>query len=171
MCRIFFRVAKATSLHQHQWANKWTLLTRRPFTKSHYYFNSNGTNSKQSQTGKQGKLHRIRRKWRWGAGAAGWTVLSFLDWWLLIVGGYLSWQSVFLRWTPLGVVLVAAAQWHLHHREQTRQGLPLTAPHWQVTLNLFQNTTLRVSQLDAHLQNFNKKFFYEFRRHFTAPCR
>lgn len=95
-------VAKATSLHQHQWATKWSLLSRRPFTKSHYYFNSNGTNSKQSQTGKQ-------------------------------VGGYLSWQSVFLRWTPLGVVLVAAAQWHLHNREQSRQGLPLTAPHWQTT--------------------------------------
>lgn len=126
-----FRIAKATSLHQQQWSTKWTLLARRPFTKSHYYFNSNGTNTKQSQ-GKQGKLHRIRRKWRWGAGAAGWTVLSFLDWWLLIVGGYLSWQSIFLRWTPLGVVIVAAAQWHLHNREQHRLGLPRTAPGWQV---------------------------------------
>lgn len=82
-------------------------------------------------------MHRIRRKWRWGAGAAGWTVLSILDWWLLLVGGWLSWQSVVLRWTPLGLVFVAAAHWHLHNRDCQKKGLPRTAPHWQVRIVQF----------------------------------
>lgn len=133
---IFNRIAKATNLHQQQWTTKWTILSKRPFTKSHYYFNSSSTNSKQNHTGK-GKLHRIRRKWRWGAGAAGWTVLSILDWWLLLVGGWLSWQSVVLRWTPLGLVFVAAAHWHLHNRDCQKKGLPRTAPHWQVRIVQF----------------------------------
>lgn len=118
-----FRITKATNFRPKQWTPKWTIV-KRPFSKGANYQSSN-------QNGK-GKLHKIKRKWRWGAGA-GWTILSVLDWWLLAAGGWLSWQGVILRWTPLGVVLVAAAQWHLHNRECERKGLPKTAPHWQVS--------------------------------------
>jgi hypothetical protein len=124
---------------------------KRPFTKSQYYWNSN--NSKQNNQTSKGKLHKIKRKWRWGAGA-GWTILSILDWWLLAVGGWLSWQSVVLRWTPLGLVFVAAAQWHLHNRECEKKGLPRTAPHWQV----------RKNSLRKSLKNLN--FFFVFTQKF-----
>lgn len=123
-----YRISKATNFRPKQWTQKWTIV-QRPFSQSPY-------GSTKGQTGNQnanakGKLHKIKRKWRWGAGA-GWTILSVLDWWLLAAGGWLSWQGAVLRWTPLGVALVAAAQWHLHNRECQRKGLPRTAPHWQV---------------------------------------
>jgi hypothetical protein len=130
MITIFFllpsRISKATNFRPKQWTPKWTIV-KRPFSKSQHL---QGASHQSNQSGK-GKLHKIKRKWRWGAGA-GWTILSVLDWWLLAAGGWLSWQGVILRWTPLGVVLVAAAQWHLHNRECDGKGLPRTAPHWQV---------------------------------------
>lgn len=104
---------------------------KRPFSKSQQSGSANKNQTNGQSTGK-GKLHKIKRKWRWGAGA-GWTILSVLDWWLLAAGGWLSWQGAILRWTPLGVAVVAAAQWHLHNKECERQGIPRTAPHWQVS--------------------------------------
>jgi hypothetical protein len=123
------RISKATSFRPNQWTTQWTIV-KRPFSKSQQLHGSTKNQSNQSAKGR-GKLHKIKRKWRWGAGA-GWTILSVLDWWLLAAGGWLSWQGAVLRWTPLGVALVAAAQWHLHNRECERKGLPRTAPHWQV---------------------------------------
>ena len=52
----------------------------------------------------------------------------------MAAGGWLSWQGVILRWTPLGLCIVAAAQWHLHNKDCERKGLPRTAPAWQVNL-------------------------------------
>lgn len=126
------RISKATNFRPKQWTPRWTIV-QRPFSKSQHHGASKNQSNNQSANVK-GKLHKIKRKWRWGAGA-GWTILSVLDWWLLAAGGWLSWQGVVLRWTPLGVVLVAAAQWHLHNRECERKGLPRTAPHWQVILH------------------------------------
>lgn len=127
---LFVRISKAANFRPKQWTARWTVV-KRPFTSSQNQHGATKNQNNQSLSGK-GKLHKIKRKWRWGAGA-GWTVLSVLDWWLLAAGGWLSWQSTVLRWTPLGVVFVAAAQWHLHNRECERQGLPRTAPHWQVS--------------------------------------
>lgn len=85
----------------------------------------------RSGKGKFRKLSKtIHRQWTWSAGA-GWTILSVLDWWLLVAGGWLSWQGALLRWTPLGVCLAAAIQWHMHNRDLDRKGLPRTATKWQ----------------------------------------
>lgn len=54
----------------------------------------------------------------------------------MAAGGWLSWQGVILRWTPLGICIIAAAQWHLHNRECERKGLPKTAPAWQVMFHV-----------------------------------
>lgn len=127
---LSFRISKATNFRPKQWTPRWTIV-KRPFSKSQSHQHGASSNKSQANPNGKGKLHKIKRKWRWGAGA-GWTILSVLDWWLLAAGGWLSWQGVVLRWTPLGVVLVAAAQWHLHNKECARKGLPRTAPHWQV---------------------------------------
>lgn len=128
------RITKATNFRTKQWTPRWTIANR-PFSKSQFHNGSSTNQSNNPNSSGKGKLHRIKRKWRWGAGA-GWTILSVLDWWLLAAGGWLSWQGAVLRWTPLGVVIVAAAQWHLHNRECERKGLPRTAPHWQVIITL-----------------------------------
>jgi hypothetical protein len=128
-------------LRPKQWTSRWTIV-KRPFSLTNPYYqhstknsqNNNTNNNNQSKS--KGKLHKIKHKWRWGAGAS-WTILSFLDWWWLLAGGWLSWQGIVLRWTPVGLCLVAAAQWHLHNRECERKGLPRTAPAWQVTKLIF----------------------------------
>lgn len=122
-----FRISKATNFRPKQWTTNW-IVVKRPFSKSQAQYAP--TNNQKA--GGKGKLHKIKRKWRWGCGA-GWTILSVLDWWLLAAGGWLQWQGTVLRWTPLGVALMAAAQWHFHNRECERKGLPRTAPHWQVS--------------------------------------
>jgi hypothetical protein len=76
-------------------------------------------------------LHKIRQ-WKKWAGATILPTISILDWMLLAAGGWFSWQGIILRWTPIGIVFVAAASWHLHKRECIRNGLPQTAPAWQV---------------------------------------
>lgn len=100
--------------------------------------NKGGDKEEQGQgrsgKGKFLKLSKtIPRQWTWSAGA-GWTILSVLDWWLLVAGGWLSWQGALLRWTPLGVCLAAAIQWHLHNRDLDKKGLPRTATKWQTNV-------------------------------------
>lgn len=70
----------------------------------------------------------------------------------MAAGGWLSWQGVILRWTPLGLCIVAAAQWHLHNRECERKGLPRTAPAWQV--NTRKRVNLIKSQKYLYLNTF-----------------
>lgn len=111
-----------------------TIGKRSLFTSKQKEQNSNQhQQQQQQQQGRQskGKFNKIQRKWSWKAGA-GWTILSVLDWWLLAAGGWLTWRGVFLRWTPIGICMIAAAQWHLHNRELDRKGLPRTAASWQV---------------------------------------
>ncbi|CAO1405166.1 unnamed protein product [Diamesa tonsa] len=112
-----------------QWTPRWTMV-KRPFSKQHNNSTkaTNTGNVATGQGGTKGKLNKIRRKWRWGAGA---TILSVLDWWLLAAGGWLTWRGVFLRWTPIGFCLMAATHWHLHNKEMDRKGLPRTASQWQ----------------------------------------
>ncbi|XP_062559597.1 uncharacterized protein LOC134224275 isoform X2 [Armigeres subalbatus] len=57
-------------------------------------------------------------------------------------GGWLTWRGVFLRWTPIGICMIAAAQWHLHNRELDRKGLPRTAASWQ--MNMYCSLPLRM---------------------------
>ncbi|KAG5681798.1 hypothetical protein PVAND_011206 [Polypedilum vanderplanki] len=57
-------------------------------------------------------------------------------------GGWLSWQGAILRWTPLGICIIAAAHWHLHKRECERRGLPKTATAWQT--NVYCSLPLRL---------------------------
>lgn len=133
------RISKATNFRPKQWTQKWTIV-QRPFSKSQHQHGATKNQSNNPNANGKGKLHKIKRKWRWGAGA-GWTILSVLDWWLLAAGGWLSWQGTVLRWTPLGVVLAAAASWHMHNRECDGKGLPRTAPHWQVKFANFHPTT------------------------------
>lgn len=85
-------------------------------------------------------LHRFRKSrksWRWKAGAS-WTILSVLDWWLLAAGGWLTWRGVFLKWTPLGICIIAAVQWQRGRVQDSdrsgKQLLPRTASQWQVSL-------------------------------------
>lgn len=73
----------------------------------------------------------LKKAWVHKAGA-GWTFLFFLDWLILAAGNWLTWRGVFLRWTPLGICLVAAAHWHSHNRDCDKKGVPRTATHWQV---------------------------------------
>lgn len=120
----------------NKWSAKWTVVRRSISSGKHQDQNSNHhqQQQQQQQQGRQskGKFNKIQRKWSWKAGA-GWTILSVLDWWLLAAGGWLTWRGVFLRWTPIGICMIAAAQWHLHNRELDRKGLPRTAASWQVS--------------------------------------
>lgn len=84
-----------------------------------------------SKKGKLNKLKKFHKWWSWKAGA-GWTILSVLDWWLLAAGGWLTWRGVFLKWTPLGLCLVAAAQWTMINDGPNGKGQPRTATAWQV---------------------------------------
>lgn len=74
----------------------------------------------------------MRKSWSWKAGA-GWTILSVLDWWLIAAGGWLTWRGLFLKWTPIGIGLVAVLHWHLRNQECDRKGLPRTASKWMVS--------------------------------------
>lgn len=88
----------------------------------------------QHRKGKSSKCRKIRKSWSWKAGA-GWTILSMLDWWLIAAGGWLTWRGLFLKWTPIGIGLVAAAHWHLRNQECDRKGLPRTASKWMVSVD------------------------------------
>lgn len=111
---------------------------KRSFTRQHNNCNVKGTSGKHHQFNqsigeeKGNEFKKNKRKWRWGAAGAYWTILSVLDWWLLAASGWLTWRGVFLRWTPIGLCVVAAANWHLHNKELDRKGLPRTASQWQV---------------------------------------
>lgn len=104
-------------------------FTKKMSTKSNS--DQQGHQHSSSKKGKLNKLKKFHKLWSWKAGA-GWTILSVLDWWLLAAGGWLTWRGVFLKWTPLGLCLVAAAQWTMindgpNGKEQIR-----TATPWQV---------------------------------------
>lgn len=110
--------------------------TRRFVTKLNGNSGSSGHDEHQHQQqhkkGKSNKIRKIRKSWSWKAGA-GWTILSMLDWWLIAAGGWLTWRGLFLKWTPIGISLVAAAHWHLRNQECDRKGLPRTASKWMVS--------------------------------------
>lgn len=131
------RLSKAVNFKPipNKWPTKWTVV-RRSISGGKQHQDGQGSGQQQQQQNQQGqsgkgKFVKIRKRWSWKAGA-GWTILSVLDWWLLAAGGWLTWRGVFLRWTPLGICMIAAAQWHLHNRDLDKQGLPRTAAPWQV---------------------------------------
>lgn len=132
-------------------------MVKRPFSKQHNNStkNTNTGTVATGQGGTKGKLNKIRRKWRWGAGA---TILSVLDWWLLAAGGWLTWRGVFLRWTPIGFCLMAAAHWHLHNQEMDRKGLPRTASQWQVIFIITNNNPQ--NSIHNKMSYFFKSTFY-----------
>lgn len=134
----------------NKWSNGWVTVRKTsmktpstengPSTLSNFNKKVHQQNNEQNDGGdynkrstKKGKFNKIRNYWSWKAGAS-WTILSVLDWWLLAAGGWLTWEGVLLRWTPIGICLVAAIQWHLHNRKLDRQGLPRTAHKWHVGL-------------------------------------
>lgn len=81
----------------------------------------------------------MQKSWGWKAGV-GWTILSVLDWWLLAAGGWLTWRSLLLKWTPIGVGLATFIHWHLHNQKCDRLGQPRTASKIMVG---FAHTFLR----------------------------
>ncbi|KAL9698384.1 hypothetical protein quinque_001825 [Culex quinquefasciatus] len=139
------RLSKAVNFKPipNKWPTKWTVV-RRSISGGKQHQDGQGSGqqqqNQQGQSGK-GKFVKIRKRWSWKAGA-GWTILSVLDWWLLAAGGWLTWRGVFLRWTPLGICMIAAAQWHLHNRDLDKQGLPRTAAPWQ--MNVYCSLPLRL---------------------------
>ncbi|XP_058448477.1 phosphatidylserine decarboxylase proenzyme, mitochondrial isoform X1 [Malaya genurostris] len=150
----YHRLLKAANLKPlpNKWSTKWTVVRRSISSSRHQEQGSNQQHSshhhhhqqqQQQQQNQQskGKFVRIQKKWSWKAGA-GWTILSVLDWWLLAAGSWLTWRGVFLRWTPLGICMIAAAQWHLHNRELDKKGLPRTAAPWQ--MNVYCSLPLRL---------------------------
>lgn len=86
--------------------------------------------------GKFSKLKRVRKSWGWKAGA-GWTILSVLDWWLLAAGGWLTWRSLVLKWTPIGIGLATLLHWHLHNRKCDKLGQTRTASRIMVGIFLY----------------------------------
>lgn len=125
------RISRATNININFRPKHWSRWTKRSFTTSHHHYHyEKSSSANKSQSAYKGKLYKIQ-KWKWGAGAS-WTILSILDWWLLAAGGWLTWQGQVLRWTPLGICFVAATHLYLHKRECVRNGLPFTAPAWQV---------------------------------------
>uniref|UniRef100_A0A336LR80 Phosphatidylserine decarboxylase proenzyme, mitochondrial n=1 Tax=Culicoides sonorensis TaxID=179676 RepID=A0A336LR80_CULSO len=140
----------------HQWSTKWSIVRRAVSTSgqnSHQIQTSSAAENSSSKivnakSGSREEHHQnhhhkgklLKKKWLKKAGA-GWTLLSVLDWWI-IAGGWLSWRGVLMRWTPLGFMLIAAAQWHLHNREMDKKGLPRTATQWQ--MNVYRSLPLRV---------------------------
>ncbi|XP_055547928.1 phosphatidylserine decarboxylase proenzyme, mitochondrial isoform X3 [Wyeomyia smithii] len=147
----YHRLLRAVNFkpNPNKWSTKWTVgrrsvsSSKRDHEQSSYQQHSGQQQQQHHQQNQQskGKFVRIKKKWSWKAGA-GWTILSVLDWWLLAAGGWLTWRGVFLRWTPLGICMVAAAQWHLHNRELDRKGLPRTATPWQ--MNMYCSLPLRL---------------------------
>lgn len=107
---------------------------------------SSGSGSSQQQqqgSSKKGKLNSIKKiRWSWKAGGAGWTILSVLDWCLLATGGWLTWQGIFMRWTPIGICVIAAVEWHLNNKELEKKGLPRVASQWQ--MNIYCSLPLRM---------------------------
>lgn len=142
------RISKAANFRPipKQWTPRWNIPKR-------MYANQQQQQFPGSQ---KGKFNKIKRKWSWKGAGAGLTILSVLDWWLLAAGGWLTWRGVFMRWTPLGLCLMAAAQWRSHGMELERQGLSRTATQWQVRF-LF------------YLPFCILKLMFAYRCTFTAP--
>uniref|UniRef100_A0A1B0CIY5 Phosphatidylserine decarboxylase proenzyme, mitochondrial n=1 Tax=Lutzomyia longipalpis TaxID=7200 RepID=A0A1B0CIY5_LUTLO len=106
------RLVKAASFQTipNKWSPRWTAIVRRSSTKQPV----------QPSDG--------------GGGGGGGTRGKVLDWWLLAAGGWMTWHGVLLRWTPIGLCLAAAIQWHLHNKELARRGLHRTASQWQTNV-------------------------------------
>lgn len=148
-----FRLSAVTSIRgtQKNWTAKWFNI-RKAFRSSSTFgktfrngdtvelskkFSTQGNGDQQHSSSKKGKLNKLKKfhkLWSWKAGA-GWTILSVLDWWLLAAGGWLTWRGVFLKWTPLGLCLVAAAQWTMISDGLNGKGQPRIASAWQVYYN------------------------------------
>lgn len=79
------------------------------------------------------RISSCRNSWRWTA-VAGWTILSFLDWWLKAAGGWFTLRGVFLKWTPIGICIVAAVQWQWQFQanKNEQQLQQRKATEWQV---------------------------------------
>ncbi|XP_055608312.1 phosphatidylserine decarboxylase proenzyme, mitochondrial isoform X2 [Uranotaenia lowii] len=137
------RLTKAVNFKPipNKWSTKWTVVRRSIYSgkRQEQQQQQHQNQQQQQQQSSKGKFVKNRRKWSWKAGA-GWTILSVLDWWLL--AGWLTWRGVVLRWTPLGICMVAAVQWHLHNRNLDSQGLPRTAAPWQ--MNVYCSLPLRL---------------------------
>lgn len=91
-----------------------------------------------ARKGKFSQLKRMQKSWGWKAGV-GWTILSVLDWWLLAAGGWLTWRSLLLKWTPIGVGLATFIHWHLHNQKCDRLGQPRTASKVMVRICAIQH--------------------------------
>lgn len=117
-----YRISRATGINFKP--KNWTKWTKRQISTSHHYYNHHEQGSKSSK----GKLHKIRQWKKWAI----LPTISILDYWLLAAAGWFSWQGVILRWTPIGIVIVAAASYHLHKKDCIKKGLPQTFPAWQV---------------------------------------
>lgn len=102
-----------------------------------------------ARKGKFSKLKRMQKSWGWKAGV-GWTILSVLDWWLLAAGGWLTWRSLLLKWTPIGVGLATFIHWHLHNQKCDRLGQPRTASKVMVRIWI-SNSFPRSSHVFIHL--------------------
>lgn len=100
----------------NKWPTKWTVVRRSISSGKH-----------QDQQQQQGSGQQGQHQQQQSGKAA---------------GGWLTWRGVFLRWTPLGICMIAAAQWHLHNRDLDKQGLPRTAAPWQ--MNVYCSLPLRL---------------------------
>ncbi|XP_031630880.1 phosphatidylserine decarboxylase proenzyme, mitochondrial [Contarinia nasturtii] len=137
--RIFSGHFTNIDVTQSKWASRWITVYKSSNSTNlsinskniphRYYSVKQGNENKaeiSTKKGKFSKLKRIRKSWGWKAGA-GWTVLSVLDWWLLAAGGWLTWRSMILKWTPIGIGLASLLHWHLHNRKCDTLGQPRTA--------------------------------------------
>lgn len=98
----------------NKWPTKWTVVRRSISSGKHQDQGSGQQGQQQQQNQQQSKA----------------------------AGSWLTWRGVFLRWTPLGICMIAAAQWHLHNRDLDKQGLPRTAAPWQ--MNVYCSLPLRL---------------------------
>ncbi|CAD7092821.1 unnamed protein product [Hermetia illucens] len=108
-------ITKASTLKS--FPNKWTIrwaTTRRNL--SNKVSGTPGINTTSQQTQTSYGQHRDKKK--------------VLDWWLL-AAGWFTWSGLLTRWTPIGVCVFAALEWHYHTRKLEKQGLPITASEIQ----------------------------------------
>lgn len=120
-----------------------------------------GQQHSSSKKGKLNKLKKFHKLWSWKAGA-GWTIFTILDWWLLAAGGWLTWRGVFLKWTPLGICLVAAAQWTMINDGPNGTRQPRRATSWQV---IYQHNS------NIYVTSRNHRFrYFRLRQIFIAHC-
>lgn len=106
----------------NKWPTKWTVVRRSI---------SSGKHQDQQQQQGSGQGHQQQNQQQQQQQQSG-----------KAAGGWLTWRGVFLRWTPLGICMIAAAQWHLHNRDLDKQGLPRTAAPWQ--MNVYCSLPLRL---------------------------